>query len=614
MNVFTKWISKNFKGAFTAFKTFPISIASALAFAIVTIIRIQLNWNDQEPYNFLLNCINWGLALGAIFGLAAIAAARSWYNNKEAFIIANLLSALVVILTVVLLCIFGGAKVSLGGSTYTEISQIAQSRVIVAILVSFIAFIIIASYAKNESDFSRSFFMTEKAFFIAMLYGLVIMGGASGVGGAIESLLYNNMSEKVYMYIGTLSGFLAFTIFIGYFPDFSKGQVDERLKVAENQPRFIEVLFEYIMIPIMTALTLVLLIWSGKTVLDGMKVPFTQLSGIATAYTVFGIWLHVMVTHYKTYMAKLYRSVYPFAALVILAIEAWALFIQLQKYGLKTTEYSFVIIWIIACISSILLIILKGKSHVIIAITISVMAVFSVLPVVGYKDLPVTSQINRLESLLRSQGMIKDNQLSKAVKEPEREVRESITDAVNYLAYTKDAKLPAWFDSSLSQGDVFENKLGFQQVWPNSGGLDNAGHLGTNIMLPSGALDISDYQWVVNLQNESSELFTSIKGNKGEYKLYWNVNKINNIPTLKILLNDEVIMEKNMKAYLDNIMVKYPPGNEPYVGIVKDMSLEIDTLEVDVLVIFRNININVYSKNDTINYWMEPYAVYIREK
>lgn len=210
--------------------------------------------------------------------------------------------------------------------------------------------------------------------------------------------------------------------------------------------------------------------------------------------------------------------------------------------------------------------------------------------------------------------MIKDNQLSKAVKEPEREVRESITDAVNYLAYTKDAKLPTWFDSSLSQGDIFENKLGFQQVWPNSGGPDKVGHLGTNLMLPSGALDIGDYQWVVNLQNERTDTFTSIKGNKGEYKLYWNVNQINNIPTLKILLNDKVIMEKNMKAYLDNIMVKYPPGNEPYVGILKDMSLEINTSKVDVLVIFRNVDINVYSKNDTINYWIEPYAVYMKEK
>ncbi len=48
------------------------------------------------------------------------------------------------------------------------------------------------------------------------------MAGTSSIAGAIEALLYNDMSEKVYMYISAVVGFLTFILFIGYFPDFRK--------------------------------------------------------------------------------------------------------------------------------------------------------------------------------------------------------------------------------------------------------------------------------------------------------------------------------------------------------------------------------------------------------
>lgn len=614
MNIFTQSVSRIMKGALKAFQTFPVAIGCALAFAIVTMIRIQLDWPQQEPYNFLFNSLHWAFALGAVFSLAAITAAQSRYNDDRAFKIANLLGVVVTIVTFLLLYLFGGTDSIFAQSSYNVVSDLAAARVSAAILVSFIAFIILASYPKDQSDFSRSFFMTHKAFFIALLYGLVIMAGVDGVAGAIQALLYNGMSGKAYMYIGTLSGFLAFTIFAGYFPDFRKGEVDERRKVAQDQPRFIEILFEYIMIPIMIALTVVLLLWAGKTVLDGMKVSFVQLSGIATAYTIFGVWLHVMVTHNETGLAKFYRRMYPFAALVILAFEAWNLLLQLEKSGLKMTEYSFIMIWIVALAAAILLIALQDRAHRIIAVLACVIAVLSVLPMVGYHALPVTSQVNRLENLLISQKMLKDNQLIKAAKEPERAVRESITDAVNYLAYTDDAKLPDWFDKRLSENGVFIAKLGFEQTWPNPEDMGNGGYMGTNLMLPSGALDISGYQWFINLQQERFDYSTSIQGNNGEYQIYWTVNQSQGIPTLKILLNDRVILEESMKAYLDKIAAAYPPGEASREAKMMDMSLQFDNREVTTLIVFRNISINLDPQNDTIYYWLDPSALYLNEK
>ncbi|AGA67774.1 hypothetical protein Desdi_0224 [Desulfitobacterium dichloroeliminans LMG P-21439] len=619
MSVFIQSTLQGFKGAIKAFQRFPASIASALGFAIVTMIRIQLDWPEQEPYNFLFNCLHWSFALGAVFSLAVITGAYTRYNHKKSFLTANLLGAAAVVVTFLVLYFFGGTYPSLEKSSFATISSLAEARVSVAILLSLIAFIYLAGYPKEQSDFARSFFMTLKAYFIALIYGLVIMAGTAGVAGAIEALLYEGMSEKVYMYLGTLSGFVAFTIFVGYFPDFRRGYMDSHREVAQKQPRFIQVLFEYILVPIVLALTIVLLLWAGRTILSGMEASFLRLYGIATAYTIGGILLHIIITHSESGLARFYRRVYPLAALVILAFEAWAFVIQLEKSGLKTTEYFFIVIWIIALISAILLLIRKHDAHPTIALLTCVMAVLAVFPLVGYQALPVSAQVNRLENLLIDQGVLDNNQLIPAVTPPELAVRESITDAVTYLAYAENAKLPAWFDKRLAESSTFKTKLGFEQTWPEFEGPNGNTHsLVTILQLTPQGIDIGDYRWALNLQDyeyQKEQSSATLNGAQGTYHINWTRDPKTNMPTLRIELNDRVILEQTMDDYIKRISASYPPndGRPAQVGL-QDMSLQFDTPEVTVLLVFNRIEMNLDPQADRIFYGFDLSSLYMKEK
>lgn len=617
MNTFIKSISQILKGSAKAFQTFPATIICAVLFSIVTIIRIHLEWQDQEAYNFLFNCLHWSFALGAIFSLAAITATKSRLNNTKSFLVSNMLGAAVVIITFLSLYFWGGTELTEKGSRIVSVNFISASRVSTAMLVSLITFIVLAGYPKEQSDFSRSFFMTHKAFFIALLYGIVIMSGASGVAGAVRALLYRAMSEKVYMYIATLSGFLAFTIFVGYFPDFSKGVTDERREIAQKQPRFIEVLFEYIMIPIMIAMTAVLILWAGKTVLGGMEASFIRLSSIATAYAFYGIWLHIMVTRYQTGLAKFYRKIYPIASLLILAFEIWAIAIQLQRFGLMTAEYIFIVTCIITFSSTVLLLIIKEKSHIMIAALVSIMAIITVLPSVGIQDMPISSQINRLENLLMSQGMFDDNKIIPAKAEPEKTVREQITSSVEFIASTDTNKIPLWFDKELLSDQIFKEKMGFEKTRPAPDEIFEPGpYMGTNLYLSPGAVDISGYQWAVQFQEgfKPGADYVALDGNKGKYKIYWTINAPNNVPNLKILFNDRTIIENDMNDYLDRISEKYPPGKsvQQEAGF-EDMSLKLETPEITTLLVFRNVDINLDPSRDEINYWIYLDSIYIKE-
>src|SRR5665648_771995 len=503
---------------------------------------------------------------------------------------------------------FGSTDPNLVESRFAMVSALSIARVSMVMLVSYLTFVVLAgvqaennhmSEAKEKNiktkyDFAKSFFMTHKAFFIALIYGAVMMAGASGVAGAVQALIYNDMSSKVYMYIGTVVGFLVFTIYIGYFPDFRMGALDEHREVAQKQPRFVEILFGYIMVPIVLALTVVLFIWAGRTIMGGTGVSFIRLSSIAASYTIGGIWLHIMVTHHESGVAKFYRRVYPVAALVILGFEAWALINQLGKSGLKVKEYTFIV-----------------------AITCG-LAIISVLPIIGYHSLPVSAQVSRLETLLVSEEMLVDDKLVAAAAEPELAVREGITDSVDFLANADSARLPVWFNRDVRDSLTFKKTFGFDQVFPKEDIYGPpSGYMGTSLFLKAQALDISDYRWTFNPQEQygKEQSFITVDGDKGTYQIYWNTTSKDGIPVLEIQLNDKVIINKDMKEYIDVISEKFPPGNTgPIQADLDDLSLKLESDEINVLLVFSNVEINIDPSNDIINYGINLDSLYMAEK
>lgn len=615
MNQIFQSIIRVFKGSFMALKRYPASIGCAAAFSIVTMIRIQLDWPQQKPYHFLFNCLHWSLALGAIVSLTAIALAYIRFDSKKAFVLANLFGILVAAVSFVLLFQFARIDTEY---QYAMITNIAQTRMAILILISLILFILFASVQENRMEFDLALFMTQKAFFISLIYGIIIFAGASGVASAVEYLIYNHMSHKVYLYIGTLSGLIGYTLFVGYFPDFTKGVVDPKRNQAQLQPRFIEILFSYIMIPIVLALTLVLLIWTVRTVLTGMHVRFIQLYSIASAYTIGGLWLHAMTIRNQSSLANAYRIVYPFASFVILIFEAWAVISQLLDTGLKTTEYIFILIWILACSGSVLIITKKIRAHAWIALTACFLAIISIQPVIGYQTLPVSAQSNRLETLLVSQGMLNDKVLSPAKTTPEESVRIEITDAVNFLLGVQKENLPVWFDPDVINRKSFEEVFGFKQAWPKQDDDKNPStdFKGIHLSLGVAAMPIDDYDWVVRIENYMKDQPSlNFTGKNGDYMIVWNVETETKAPEIRIVLNNQVVVEQSLNHYFDKLTSEYEVETyQDFVGDLEDMSIPFETSSFDALLVLNFADFSYSASSDEVHYWAEPGALYIKEK
>lgn len=604
-------IEKIFKGAGRSFSRFPAAILSAIIISITAIVRIRVGWEAVDSYSLLLNSLQISFLLGAVFSMAAVALAEVRYSKqKSSFLIANI-SGLVVAIITFLLVYFYGRIVGIDG--VSQVSDIAMARVSSGVFISIVAFIYIVSKAKWVDSFSDAFFITHRAFIISAIYGFVIMIGTSGVVGAFQALVYRALNPSIYEYIGVIVGFLTYTIFLGYFPSFKPIENKEEVERIEEQPRFIYVLFEYILVPILMALTVVLLIWSLRVVLKGVDVSFNQLSGIASSYVIIGIWIHIMVANHHSKLAEFYKRAYPFAGILILIFEAWALFEQINKFGLKTAEYSFLMIWIFAMISVLLLIVLKDKSYRKIAIAAMVLAAIYVLPIVGYRDITFNSQVNRLEDILNDQGLLVDNKIQAKDGEIEYKKRGEITNSVDFIWSSQKKNTPAWFKGNLNDEEVFRDTFGFEKTYGVYDGNEGE-YFSTNLNLKEGPIDISGYNLSLNIRpNEQNDTADKFEGKAGSYEI--NItNESTGLPTVLVKLNGEEIIEENLSQYIEELLLKYPLEEREQIELpFEDMSKLLEDENIAILLVFSNININDQNKNKK-EYYLDFQGIYVREK
>ncbi|MGE4484660.1 MAG: DUF4153 domain-containing protein, partial [Oscillospiraceae bacterium] len=87
------------------------------------------------------------------------------------------------------------------------------------------------------------------------------------------------------------------------------------------------------------------------------------------------------------------------------------------------------------------------------------------------------------------------------------------------------------------------------------------------------------------------------------------------IPSLKITLGDSVILEQDLNGFIDQIAAKFPPGQEKVSSeTFDDMCLRLETQEIEVLLVFNNIEININPNDDIISYWLNLSILYMNEK
>lgn len=607
-------IKNIFEGALKSFYRFPASIFSAIIISIISIIRISMNWDFQQNYSFLFDSVQLSFLFGAILSMAIVVYLEVKADrDKKSIAFGNVLGILISGISFLLLYYLSPVN-SEDGLKY--ISNMGNARIFVSIFISSIAFIYFISNSEKIDSFSDSFFIVHRSYIVSLLYGIVIMIGISGVLSAFQALVYRGMSFKIYQYIGVLIGFLTYTIFLGYFPSFVSKEETEEIENIKEQPRFIFVLFGFILVPIMIALTIVLLIWSFRVLFSQVEVSFNQLSSIASSYIIFGIWLHIMVESHNTKIASFYKKAYPFTAILVLGFQAWALIRQIGKLGIKTAEYSFMMIWIFGAISVVLLLFYefrKNNGYRKIAILAGIISIIWVFPIIGYEDLTFNSQIKRLESLLVEEEILIDGQIISTERELDKVKKAEITDAVDFIAELDKKNIPNWFNRDFKEEGQFKDIFGFEKTY----GIyeDSNEYKGQNFKLSADVIDISDYSLTLNLDlNMSMEEGIEFQWENDNYEIIHSQTD-SGVPKITLKLEGNIIIEEDLEEYLVELSSKSKESEYGFRELpLEDMSLILEDENISMILVFENIDIYEDRAEESKNYYVNLQGIYISFK
>ena len=596
MAAFAQSIRRVLSGGARSLTRFPAASVCAVLIAVIATIRI---WETGPEPAKLYDSLQLALLLAGVLAMAlAVLAARR--QNRLVWLAGTNLAALTVAAAAFLSLFLPSGEISIR----------SVSWIIALTLIAFLLFLLLLSVRNLPVDFNQGAYMTLKAAVVAAVYTLVLAGGLLFTAFAVESLLYPAMDEKIYLTLLVWSLWVGFILFLGYFPDMQKGQEDPHLAIACTQPRFIALLFANILIPLTALLSLVLLIWALQVLSGRQDADFSQLSVIFSTYVFSGIFLMIMTSRENRRMARLFHRLFPAAALLFLAFEAYAWFREFQVHGLQTGTYFAALVWLFAVASASVLLIGSVKRSRITAFIASGLALLAVLPLSGFLDAPALAQTARLKSALVRNDMYVDGRIEPAGQDISQADKALISDAAFFLLYNEGWQAD-WFSESLDAASDFARVFGFPYSKDDQGEPQPA-RQAISMILPVGTLPVGAYeQAAFVLFKDESETLAVFTRQSDRYTIRLNQAPDRSTARLVIEKNNQKIIDANLETWLGELAERYAGTGGQDVAF-NDMFYSTVAGDIEIAIVFQSIYMEWSQTNPSERIVsLQPLAVFL---
>jgi hypothetical protein len=368
------------------------------------------------------------------------------------------------------------------------------TRTFVAVFAMFCTFLWVPSY-HSKSDFNGIALTHFKSLFTSVLYSGVLSGGCASIIGAIDILLFK-VNSDAYGYMMTIIWILFATLYyLSLLPRFNSEAETEReyAQRTSQYPRFLEILISYIAIPLVATYTLVLAAYFIK-ILVTFKWPSGQLGVMVLAYSAAGLTIYVLSSLLENRFAKLYRLIFPKVLIPVVIMQLISVAIRLNAYGITESRYYVTLFGVFSLVCGIALSFKPVSKNGIIALLAAGFAIFSVLPPVDAFTVSRVSQITRLESMLRAEGILADGKISPKVEVP-MNLRLESTSILSYLENRSYIKYIKWLPDDFKTNSKMKSTLGFEPAYV--GARSDSNYFFANIDMQK-PLSINGYDIFIN--------------------------------------------------------------------------------------------------------------------
>lgn len=442
-------LKSKLSGLYDAMSRYPLTVIFLIAATIVNANAINA---EKTEYKYLLTYV-----VGAFLSFTAQAAYERFFEKLSHRIF------------LMIGCILLTSGYFLIVNQYTTTNLETWIRTSVALFALFIAFIWVP-VIKSTITFNESFMTSFKAAFNSFLFSAVLFIGITLIITATDLLLFN-VSEKAYMHtlniVGVIFAPLYFLSLIPIYPGvYSKNLSGnlleynyEKLNKSSTCPRFLEILISYIVIPLLTIYTVILITYIVKNV-TGKFWSDNRLEPMLVGFSITVILIYILASNIENKFTNIFRKVFPKILVPLVLFQIVSSVLRTQNIGITHGRYYVILFGIFAAISGIFLSIVPIRKNGIVAILLIGFSVFSILPPVDAFTISRSNQKKMLETVLNNNRMLIDNKVvpKDALSEEDKQI---ISNTVNYLSmmgYTKDL---AYLGEDFKVYADFYNTFGF---------------------------------------------------------------------------------------------------------------------------------------------------------
>ncbi|MFZ7103021.1 MAG: DUF4153 domain-containing protein [Peptococcaceae bacterium] len=449
-----------------------------------------------------------------------------------------------------------------------DLEMVSVTRYIGLSLALYLLFMGIP-YLERRDGFELYVIKLFTGFFVTYFYSLILFLGLAAILFTINTLFSVGISGKVYFDLWLIvAGIFAPAYFLAGLPAY--GAVYK----CEDYPKFLRVLFLYIVMPLLAVYTAILYVYFIKIIVTGFW-PAGIVSHLVLWYSIIStvVIFFVYLLKEKNLWAQTFITFLPKLILPLLLMMFVAMGIRINAYGVTEKRYLVMAggFWSSGCM---LYFALKNTTQNIkIVLSAAIIAALAVSGPWSAYGVSKYSQNNQLEKILTGNKMLVNGKIT-----PSREIsaadKKSISSIINYFNRyheLKDLKLlPADFSLEGMQ-DVF----GFTLV-PEGPGRFFSHYLREQQEL----IDIRGFDYFLNYSALLKDEPVMIRDS-------WNISYLHDSNTLIIKKAGQVVYERNLAEVALDIH-NANRGNNALED--SKMTFADKNAHVRIMIRFRNIN------------------------
>ncbi|PKM77999.1 MAG: DUF4153 domain-containing protein [Firmicutes bacterium HGW-Firmicutes-15] len=583
MNRFTKAIVRASQRIFEAVERFPLTVICLVCTSILICYMISLH---KEP-DLITQKLMFTFLLGSFLGVAAQFTCERFDRLLKMRIAVYGVSALITV---------GYYLIILAAPS---ISFEVVTRTFVAVFAMFCAFLWVPSY-QSKSDFNGIALTHFKSAFTSVLFSGVLSGGCASIIAAIDILLFKVNSDS-YGYMMTIIWVLFATLYyLSLLPRYNSEYETEREYAQSSAlyPRFLEILISYIAIPLVATYTLVLAAYFIK-ILVTFKWPSGQLGVMVLAYSAAGLTIYVLSSRLENHFAKLYRLIFPKVLIPVVIMQLISVAIRLNAYGITESRYYVTLFGVFSLVCGVALSFKPVSKNGIIALLAAGFAIFSVIPPVDAFTVSRVSQITRLESMLKTEGILADGIISPKAEVP-MNLRLESTSILAYLDNRSYIKYIKWLPGDFKfNNDKMKSTLGFEPAYGGVRGDSNYFFANIDMQKP---LNISGYDILINTNSnrgmdKSNQPSLDFEVSSVKYKL--SFERLSPQEVLVSVKNTDGVELVGTGLY-DFTKTLSGIGNNPKEALAPEkMTIDVEKDGYKLRIMLQNVNVTYGTDSDS---------------